>query len=164
MLVHGLHQILQRVGVVQLGKTAPVAVPGVNFFSVVDSLLTQNFLHLRQDPFLHILIWCFLLHFLQHGIGISHQFSAFVLCHHVIISVIQQYQQLRGDYSLGLFLSLFFAPPELFHRPGLFCFPHLFQHGMGQIMVIIGPVGLNDVPQRFFTSHCFNGLFASPHL
>ena len=162
--IHSGHKVFQRVAVVQLGKTAPVAVPGVNFFSVVDSLLTQNLLHLRQDPFLHILIWCFLLHFLQHSIGISHQFSAFVLCHHVIISVIQQYQQLRRDYSLGLFLSLFFAPPELFHRPGLFCFPHLFQHGMSQIMVIIGPVGLNDVPQRFFTAHCFNGLFASPHL
>ena len=164
LLVHGSHKVFQRVTVVQLGKTAPVAVPGVDIFAVVDSLLTQNLLHLRQDPFRHILIQCFFLYFLQHGIGIPHQFSALVLGYHVIISVIQQYQQLRGDYSLGLFLSLFFAPPELFHRPGLFCFPHLFQHGMGQVMVIIGPVSLNDVPQRFFTAHCFNGLFASPHL
>ena len=61
LLVHGLHQILQRVGVVQLGKASPVSGSGIGVLLISDSLFSQNTLHLRQQPLFHISIRGFLL-------------------------------------------------------------------------------------------------------
>ena len=48
LLVHGLHKVFQRVGIVQLSKAAPVAGSRVGVFPVVNSLFTQHLFHLRQ--------------------------------------------------------------------------------------------------------------------
>ena len=163
-LVHCIHQILQRVGVMQLGKAAPVAVPGINFLAVVDSFLSQYAFHLRQDPLFHLRIRCLFLNFFQHGVGVSHELSALILSHHVVIGTVQQHQQFGLDHALGFLLRFFFTPPELFHGPGFFRLPHLVQYGMGKFMVAVGPVSLNDISQGLFAAHRFNGLFASTHL
>ena len=70
LLIHGIHQILQRVGVVQLCKASPVSVPGVDFLSVIDALSAQGLLHLRQQPLFHLCIRSFLLQSLSHGIRV----------------------------------------------------------------------------------------------
>ena len=126
LLVHGLHKVFQRVGIVQLCKAAPVAGSRVGVFSVVNSFFTQHLFHLRQQPLFHIRVRRFLPQFLLHGFRVLHHrcFSAFCRC--IFIGVHQPRPYHRCNQLISFFLGFFFTPLQLLHSPFFFCLPYFF--------------------------------------
>ena len=89
LLVHGCHKVFQGVGVVQLGKTAAVALLGVGVLSVVDTLFSQNLLHFGQQPGGHLGVRCLFPQLLLHGVSILHQLARNVFGRHILVCVFQ---------------------------------------------------------------------------
>ena len=164
LLIHGVHNVFQCVGVVQLSETAPVSVTGKNFLTVVNAFLSQNFFNLGQQPFFHVCIWRFFLQDLPHGIRVLHHFSARIFRRCILIGIFQPDTQHWCYQLCCLLFGLFLIPAQFLHGPVLFCTPHFFQHRIGHVMASIRPVRLDDLPQVLLTANSFHHLLVSADL
>ena len=171
LLVHGCHKVFQGVGVVQLGKTAAVALLGVGVLSVVDTLFSQNLLHFGQQPGGHIGVRCLFPQLLLHGVSILHQLARNVFGRYILVCVFQPGPQHGRDQPCRFGLCLFLAPSQLFHGPGRFCLPPLIQHRVGSVVVSAHHVRLHDVPQHALPANSLHDLLialllalSKPHL
>ena len=92
LAVHGLHQILQRVGVVQLCKAPLLTARGKRFFFIPDTLFSQHTFQLVVHPLLHLLLRCLFPDRIPGRLHIQRLFSGTCVRQH-FVCVFQQLVQ-----------------------------------------------------------------------